>query len=515
MAEQQTRPAIRTGALVVALLLVFLSVFAAGTAALVRVSYTAARDAAQDRAISASEVVHANAEWVIEGARQVLSRIDDYAGPDLNALPQDAADQFQRSIATMPGEPRVYLVDASGATRFTTDPDFKPIDIRDREYFKAVAGGKDIYVSQLLVSRLNGEQIFVVSKRIERNGRFVGAAVISFNSKLIEGVWNSLRLGAGSTVSIVRDDAFIVTRFPLPKGPQNISESPLFTTYLPLAPEGHYEGVSVSDNVMRLVAYKRVAGSSLIALASVGHENAFSDYNRFLGFILLFAVPISFVLSGLAYYSYRRLVADEDNRAQLSIALETNRMLFREIHHRVKNNLQAVLSLVRLQKIDPDAKQAMQDRLLAMISVHEQIYSRDQFATVDASQYIRHIADKVSQGYGRSITMRYDLEPLEIDREQAMPLGLITNEVVSNAAKYAFPEGKPGEILVELKSAGDGHAMLRVKDNGIGFDTNGPSSGMGSRLVEGFTSQMQGKMTYKIESGTSFELVFPFASPGK
>jgi two-component sensor histidine kinase len=510
MGEQPTRPAIRTDVLVVALLLVFLFFFLAGTALLLRFAHTAARDAAMNSAISASEVVNANAEWVIESASQVLSRVDDNSGPELQSLPANAVERIRQSIATMPGNPKVYLVSADGGTRFTTDPDFKPIDIRDREYFKAVAGGQPVFVSQLLVSRLNNEQIFAISKRVERNGQFAGAAIISFNSSLIEGVWNDLRLGPGSAVSIVRDDAHIVTRFPLPPGPQNISDSPLFTTHLPKASEGFYDAVSVTDGVKRLIAYKRVPGSNLIALASLGQETAFAAYRNFVNYTLLLVTPISFLLSGLALYSYRRLAADEQRHKELAQALESNRMLLREIHHRVKNNLQAVLSLVRLQKIPPEAKQAMQDRLLAMVAVHEQLYSRDQFATVDASQYIRRIADKVAEGYGRSITMRYALDPLEIDREQAMPLGLITNEVVSNAAKYAFPKGKGGEIRVELKDAGDGRALFRVIDNGVGYEAREPSTGMGSRLIEGFSVQMQGQMSYRKDSGTTFELVFPF-----
>ena len=85
----------------------------------------------------------------------------------------------------------------------------------------------------MLVSRLNGEQIFVISKRVERNGVFVGAAIVSFNSNLIEKVWNSLRFDPTSTVSVVREDGLIVARYPRLEGTMDISASVLFTTYLP------------------------------------------------------------------------------------------------------------------------------------------------------------------------------------------------------------------------------------------------------------------------------------------
>lgn len=237
MASAPRRPLFRSETLATALILAFLVFLLGGTALVLRNAYQAANEIARIRAISSAEVVAANFEWVGETSHQLLQRVDDFVGPNLDALPANALGFLKEAVSTLPGAPRLYLVGADGGTRLTTDPDFKPIDIRDRDYFKAVADGAQTYISPMLVSRLNGEQIFVISKRVERNGVFVGAAIVSFNSQLIEKVWNSLRFDPTSVVLVVRDDGLIVARYPRLEDTTDISASVLFTTYLPQNPD--------------------------------------------------------------------------------------------------------------------------------------------------------------------------------------------------------------------------------------------------------------------------------------
>jgi two-component sensor histidine kinase len=510
MAVIQSRSLFRSETLATALILAFLVFLLAGTAFVLKNAYQAANEIARIRAISSADVVAANFEWVGETSHQLLQRVDDFVGPNLDALPANALGFLKEAVSTLPGSPRIYLVGADGGTRLTTDPDFKPIDIRDRDYFKAVADGAQTYISPLLVSRLNGEQIFVISKRVERNGVFVGAAIVSFNSQLIEKVWNSLRFDATSTVSVVREDGLIVARYPLLLEATDISGSALFTTYLPQKPNGTYEAISVADGVKRIVAYRRVEGSKLIAIASIGHDVAFAPFYKFSVLSLAVALPLALFLAFLAWITFRWLARETQQRDQLAAALESNQMLFREIHHRVKNNLQAVNSLVNLQKIDPGAKQEMSHRIQAMVAVHEQIYRNDQFGLVDASAYIPAIIGKLVESYGREVKLNYDLEAIEVDREHALPLGLVANEVVSNAMKYAFPDDRDGTLTVSLKKSEDGlTGILTIHDDGIGFDPEKSPKGTGSKLISGLVAQIQGETGYHFEQGTRFEMRFP------
>jgi len=169
-----------------------------------------------------------------------------------------------------------------------------------------------------------------------------------------------------------------------------------------------------------------------------------------------------------------------------------------------------VSSLVNLQKIDPHAKQEMTQRIQAMVAVHEQIYRNDQFGLVDASAYIPAIIGKLVESYGREVKVAYDLAPMEVDREHALPLGLVANEVVSNAMKYAFQDGRDGALTVTLKKSEDGRmGILTIHDNGAGFDPESISKGTGSRLVSGLAAQIQGETGYTFDSGTKFEMRFP------
>ena len=307
MAPPLRRSLFRSETLATALILAFLVFLIGGTAFVLRNAYQSADEIARIRAISSAEVVAANFEWVAETSQQLLQRVDDFVGPSLDALPANALGFLKESVSTLPGSPRIYLVGADGNTRLTTDPDFKPIDIRDRDYFQAVANGAARYISPMLVSRLNGEQIFVISKRVERNGVFVGAAIVSFNSQLIEKVWNSLRFDPTSTISAVREDGLIVARYPRLESRTDISDSVLFTTYLPQAPNGTYEAVSVADGVKRIVAYRRVEGSNLIAIASIGHDVAFAPFYNFAILSLAVAVPLALFLAVLAWITFQWL----------------------------------------------------------------------------------------------------------------------------------------------------------------------------------------------------------------
>lgn len=504
------RPAILSTA-IIGSLLVFL---AFGMATILVKAFQSTTDIAHIRATSNAEVVAVNFAWVNYTSQQLLQRVDDFVGPNLEALPSNAPGFMKDAVSMLPGSPRIYLVRADGKTELTTDPDFKPIDIRDRDYFKAVENGAMSYVSPMIISRLNGEHIFVVSKRIERNGKFVGAAIVSFNDELIKQVWTSLHLDLSSSVVVVKDSGDVVARYPPIANRPNISTSDLFTKHLPVSGAGSYETISVVDGVRRIVAYRRIEGTDLITTATIGYKAAFAPFYRFTLLSLAIAIPVALFLLFTAWAAYRWLDREDVQRRALEASLETNKMLFREIHHRVKNNLQAVNSLVNLQKIDPAAKREMSQRVMAMIAVHEQIYQNDQFGLVEASAYIPSIVDKLVQSYGSNVSVHYDLEDIRVDREHALPLGLITNEVVSNSLKHGFENRDQGKLEVSFKRIEGGQtAVLELRDNGVGFDTAAPSNGMGTKLLIGLVAQLQGESKIWTDNGTVFELRLPLPAP--
>lgn len=277
------------------------------------------------RADSGSQVVSANVAWAMETVRQILQRVDESLGPDLSLSPHHAEGKLAQSVASLPGSVKLYVVDAEGETRLTTDAQFKPIDVRDREYFQAVAKGAQWHVTPLLVSRLNGEQIFVISRRIERDGKFAGAAILSFNSDFMKEIWRTLNLDGKSTVSLLRDDGQLVSRFPLPDGPLDLSKYVLFTDYLPKAPSGVYDAVSPADGETRVVSYRRVPDTNLVALASISAEPALGAVRSNASWALALTIPAIAGLFALAYWTFsllRRDAREREVEAQFQLVAE-------------------------------------------------------------------------------------------------------------------------------------------------------------------------------------------------
>ena len=284
-----------------------------------------------------------------------------------------------------------------------------------------------------------------------------------------------------------------------------------------IAPSGTYAAVSQIDGISRIVGYRTVEGTDLIATATVGEAEALAAFWRNTATTLLLAVPSAAGLAIVSIWIALLLHRDAKRREDLTKALDTNQLLFREIHHRVKNNLQSIQSLVTLQNIPAEAKLDMRSRIAAMAAVHEHLYRSDHYDQVEAAQYIPAIVDPLLHTYGADRRVEYRIESLTIDHDHATPLGLIVNELVSNALKYAFPATDTGTISISLERAENGWARLTVTDDGVGFDPETTSLGMGRRLITGITSQLQGTSRYeRTEGGTGsrFVLDFPLEDAG-
>lgn len=213
-----------------------------------------------------------------------------------------------------------------------------------------------------------------------------------------------------------------------------------------------------------------------------------------------------------------RTAALEATNSRLRTALAEKEVLLREIQHRVKNNLQVVSSLISLQsrKVPPALKPYFQEsleRIGAMGRVHEQLYRSDNAGTFGADELIKTICADLAQIYGaerQRITCRVEAEqsvPLPLDA--ATPLALLVNEVVSNAFKHAFADGRSGEIVVTLRRSGDTTELV-VRDDGIGVAADAPQS-LGMRLIAMLAGQIGGRAHWSTAGGTRFALVMPAA----
>ena len=167
-----------------------------------------------------------------------------------------------------------------------------------------------------------------------------------------------------------------------------------------------------------------------------------------------------------------------------------------------------------MQPIPREIKANMGQRIAAMSAVHEHIYRSGNFETVHVKDYLSTLIASIRAGHDPNVRVIEELEDLSVDREAATPLGLILNEVVSNAFKHAFGDGREGVLSVRLARLPDGRGQLTVEDNGLGFDPQTPTKGIGRRLIGALTQQVGGESRFEtaVGGGSLFTLIFPLAS---
>ncbi|MUG96414.1 PAS domain S-box protein [Scytonema sp. UIC 10036] len=205
---------------------------------------------------------------------------------------------------------------------------------------------------------------------------------------------------------------------------------------------------------------------------------------------------------------------------QLEHSLEEKETLLKEIHHRVKNNLQIISSLLRMQSRRARDESTMvlfqesQNRVQSMALIHEHLYQSPEISQIDFGEYIRSLTDNLFRCYGisqKAILLKIETGGIKLNLDTAIPCGLLINELVSNSLKYAFPKGRRGEIAICLVSATDNTITLTVSDTGIGIpeslDWNNTNS-LGLRIVHNLTRQLKGTLTLERNHGTAFHITF-------
>lgn len=206
---------------------------------------------------------------------------------------------------------------------------------------------------------------------------------------------------------------------------------------------------------------------------------------------------------------------------RLKASLKEKEVLLKEIHHRVKNNLQIVSSLLKLQSgyiKDKEALALFKDsynRVHSMALIHEKLYRTADLARIDVGDYIRTLLSNLFSSYGVSsiaIKLNLEIDKIFLDVDTAIPCGLIINELVSNSLKYAFPHATSGEITISFKSVNNTHFALNVSDNGIGISSDidiEELESLGLQLVLNLIEQLSGCFDLDVTNGTSFKIQFP------
>ena len=207
--------------------------------------------------------------------------------------------------------------------------------------------------------------------------------------------------------------------------------------------------------------------------------------------------------------------------ASLQELVEQKEWLLKEVHHRVKNNLQIIISLLNTQSnyLESDAAikaiRESQERMNAISLIHQKLYKAEDTAFINIKEYVHELVEHIRNGFSGLSGIVFDLNisNSQMDVAQAVPLGLILNEAISNAFKYAFPGGSSGLVSISIiDSSTDKNYLVTISDNGVGLSPDydlSKKSSFGIRLMQGLSKQLGG--SFKIESDIGVKINVAFA----
>ena len=232
-----------------------------------------------------------------------------------------------------------------------------------------------------------------------------------------------------------------------------------------------------------------------------------------IGFIALLLLFL-----GTLFYYFRR---NKKIANALLVKNQENELLLKEIHHRVKNNLQTISSLLSLQsesisdKSALDAVQESRNRVASMALIHQKLYQGENLAAIEMRDYFETISKAIKDSFGdkaENVSLEVNMSEIELDVDTAIPIGLITNELITNSLKHAFQNKEDGKILITLSHEKNGLLKLHIADNGeaLGKESDvKKEKGFGSLLIQLLTTQLGGTLEKSNTSGTSTMIQFP------
>ena len=239
--------------------------------------------------------------------------------------------------------------------------------------------------------------------------------------------------------------------------------------------------------------------------------------------ILFFALGIVLLVAAFIYLYAKRnrkqaVLLNEKNTI-INTALDEKVLLLEEVHHRVKNNFQLVSSLLELQSKEIVDKKALktisegQNRVRAMALIHQKLYESDDIKNIDFKDYCTQLIKELTttNGFGKTIITEVKVENKNFDIDTAIPLGLILNELIVNAFKYAFNNDTENKLFVSINTCTDSNYILIVKDTGPGLPAEfniAKTKSLGLRLVRRLAKQLYGTFEYNYDNGSTFSIIF-------
>jgi two-component sensor histidine kinase len=232
-------------------------------------------------------------------------------------------------------------------------------------------------------------------------------------------------------------------------------------------------------------------------------------------YVVLTTVLVYLLVRTYAVYKERLLVSLAGREREARDRLAEKELLVREVHHRVKNNMQMIQSMIQLnlQKDHNDPAELMEDlnkRIYSMALIHEQMYKTGDPRKFSIDEYLNELISNIhGVSASRDIQIHSAIDPVPLEDDEVIPCGIIINEILTNCFKYAFPGSGKGNIWVRFLKDG-GRKLLEIRDDGVGFDPLKARQSFGLLLIEILAQQLKGELSVQSgPQGTRFSLVFP------
>ncbi len=521
------------------------------------------RNLAQAAQLSASEEVS-----MIAASREILTSLA--AHPDVRAAKGLSCRRaLQRSIGGLEQYVGAAVVTAQGELSCASAPMRTLIDVADRAWFAEIMSGNAFVVSDLLVSRWLGSWGIVTAVPLLDDQGVISGGVALFID--LDWLTRRYRHGVGaddSAFALLDSQGEIITevaqrspaKTPLPDGKLIVQQlrTPVPSTQTrTFRARGH-------DGTWRLYAISPLLGGRIFVILGTPMLTAIGPLALQMAWgvltpLLMWVLAIAVVWFGIehlvvrwityleritsAYASGRHSVRPERasdapaeirslgetfsrmadllsaREAELRDSLAQKEVLVREIHHRVKNNLQLVMSLLNLhaRRIrDPQAQEAFEEarsRINALATLHRRLYESESLQQIDLRWFLEDLCAELRRGglsRGRHVELTIESPSEVIGSDVAVPLGLLVTEAITNAYKHAFNERDGGHIHVQVTRESPTILLLMVRDDGVGFDASGSAvnNGLGRSLIEAFVRQLRGQLEIRSHDGTCVQVRF-------
>ncbi len=260
--------------------------------------------------------------------------------------------------------------------------------------------------------------------------------------------------------------------------------------------------------------YEAREKQGLIDLQQIEIDKSTKEKNYLIIVAVLF-VLLLIAAAAIAVQRKKRLKTSNEKNRIITESLAEKEILLREIHHRVKNNLQVISSLLSIQSREIQDEKALEavnesrNRVKSMAIIHQNLYQEDNLTGINASEYITKLCQSLFQSYrvdNDRIQFKMEVEPILLDVDSSIPIGLILNELISNALKHAFPNQTNGIIQLSLKEV-EGRLIIKVQDNGVGMSEQlDKKSSFGMKMIEAFARKLDAEMKLYAENGFAVEL---------